>query len=95
MNLRKAAKGSTCVRCGAPDAVLCHYSGPWQHSFGKGRNIKGHDIAAAELCHQCHVYFDEYKGITSQDEAEKRYQHAQRSDEFLAMCLLTNIRRAA
>lgn len=87
MNLRKQACGKSCVRCNAQDdtVVLCHYSGPWQHRFGKGRGIKGHDIAAAELCMRCHKYFDEYEEGST----------VERSDEFLAMCLLTNIRRAA
>lgn len=95
VNLRKQANGKDCIRCGASDAILAHYSGPWQHQFGKGRGIKGNDIAAAELCNDCHVHFDEYRGVTSTDVKERQYQAAQRSDEFLAMCLLTNIRRAA
>lgn len=61
--------------------LSCHYSGPWQHRFGKGRSIKGADIAAAEMCHKCHVYFDEYVGI------ETELDRVQRSDEFLAMCV--------
>jgi hypothetical protein len=75
------------VRCGRDDGttVLAHYAGPWQHRFGKGRGIKGNDIAAAELCYGCHTYFDEYKSGNT----------VERSEEFLAMCLLTNIRRAS
>ena len=65
--------------------VLCHYSGPWQHRFGKGRGIKGNDLAAAELCARCHKWFDEYEAGNT----------VERSEEFLAMCLLTNMRRAA
>lgn len=83
--IRKHANGQSCIRCGRNDrtTVLAHYSGPWQHRFGKGRSIKGHDIAAAELCARCHKYFDEYESGNT----------IERSDEFLAMCLLTNIRR--
>lgn len=62
---------------------MAHYSGPWQHRFGKGRGIKGDDIAAAELCMRCHKYFDEYESGNT----------IERSEEFLALCLLTNIRR--
>lgn len=85
--IRKHANGQSCVRCGTCDetVVLCHYSGPWQHRFGKGRGIKGNDLAAAELCGRCHKYFDEYETGNT----------VERSEEFLAMCLLTNIRRAA
>lgn len=83
--LTRAANGQPCIRCGSQDetVVLAHYSGPWQHKFGKGRGIKGDDIAGADLCSTCHSYFDEYKSGNT----------VERSDEFLACCLLTVIRR--
>lgn len=89
--LREAAKGQSCVRCGATDdtVVLAHYSGEWQHRFGKGMGIKGHDIAGADLCAGCHKFFDEYE---SQSGASEGWRTA-RSDEFLAACMLTVIRR--
>jgi hypothetical protein len=96
--IRQHANGQSCVRCGICDGtvVLCHYAGPWQHRFGKGRGLKGNDIAGAELCNTCHRFFDEYQSIDANaDDAEKHLQHTERSEEFLAMCLLTNIRRAA
>lgn len=96
--IRQHANGQSCVRCGICDGtvVLCHYSGPWQHRFGKGRGIKGDDVGGAELCDTCHRWFDEYKSIDPYaDEATKHVQHLERSDEFLAMCVLTIIRRAA
>lgn len=86
--LRRQAQNEDCVRCGNGEegkVVLCHYSGPRQHSFGKGRSIKGHDIAAAFLCNRCHDYFDHYETGNT----------VERSEEFLYLCLLTNIRRAA
>lgn len=87
--LTEAARGQSCVRCNAEDGTICscHYSGPWQHRFGKGRGIKGEDLVAADLCMVCHSYFDEYKGVNSDETA------IQRSDEFLACCMLTIIRR--
>lgn len=98
--LTKAAEGQSCVRCQKEDGttVSCHYSGPYQHRFGKGRAIKGSDEAAADLCLACHCYFDEYRGIPDADgsperEAEIKLARAERSEEFLAMCLLTVIRR--
>jgi hypothetical protein len=92
--LRNAARDQACIRCGAPHAVLCHYAGPWQHRFGKGRGLKGEDIGGAEFCSACHNWFDEYKGVDyHSDDAE--LQASQRSEEFLAMCILTAIRRAA
>lgn len=86
--LTDAANGQSCVRCGKEDGttVSCHYSGPWQHKFGKGRAIKGNDAAAADLCNgpgSCHEYFDEYKSGNT----------VERSDEFLMCCMLTVIRR--
>jgi hypothetical protein len=87
--LRDAANGQACVRCGKQDdtVVLCHYSGPYQHKFGKGTGIKGHDAAAADLCSQCHQFFDEYRSEVSEQ------WRLERSEEFLAACLLTVIRR--
>lgn len=87
--LRNASMGQSCVRCGADDGtvVLAHYSGPYQHKFGKGRGIKGADIAAADLCSKCHTFFDEYRGEVSEQ------WRLERSEEFLAACLLTVIRR--
>lgn len=67
--------------------VLAHYSGPWQHRLGKGMGIKGNDIAGADLCSKCHVFFDEYRSEVSEAWI------ATRSDEFLACCMLTVIRR--
>jgi hypothetical protein len=87
--LREAANGQSCVRCGAQDetVVLAHYSGPWQHRFGKGKGIKGNDAAGADLCYRCHTDLDEYQ--TAEDEVSS----LRRSEEFLACCLLTVIRR--
>ena len=83
--LREAANGQSCVRCGIQDetVVLAHYSGPWQHRFGKGCRIKGADAAGADLCVKCHKWFDEYEDGNT----------VERSEEFLACCLLTVIRR--
>lgn len=89
--LTAAAKGQSCIRCGVSDdtTVLCHYSGVWQHRFGKGTGIKGHDIAGADLCVRCHKFFDEYESQVGASEGWK----IARSEEFLAACLLTVIRR--
>jgi hypothetical protein len=87
--LTKAARGQSCVRCGACDGtvVLAHYSGIWQHRFGKGLGTKGNDIAGADLCVECHKFFDEYRSEVSEG------WRAARSDEFLACCMMTVIRR--
>lgn len=81
--LRKAAEGQSCVRCGSTGTtILAHYSGLRQHDYGKGKAIKGADVAAAHLCHQCHEYFDQYaEGNTWE-----------RSEEFLHLCMMTIIR---
>lgn len=55
-NLRELARDEPCSNCGAQDGtvVLAHYSGIYQHRFGKGRGIKGSDWAAAPQCANCH-----------------------------------------
>ncbi len=84
--LRRVDPDEPCVRCGnVGSTVLAHYSGLRQHSYGKGRGIKGSDLAAALLCGACHDFFDSYK--TPND--------WERSEEFLHLCMLTVIRRHA
>lgn len=87
MNLRKRARGKSCVRCGADDRtiVLCHYFGPRRHQYGGGMGIKGHDAVAAELCALCHTHMD-----TLSRNKEDKWLH---SEEFLHLCALTWIRR--
>lgn len=94
-NLTREANGQPCIRCGKTGAtVSAHYSGPWQHRLGKGRGIKGNDVGAADLCDECHTWFDEYRCVTALIGTEEReLQRLQRSEEFLALCLLTVIRR--
>lgn len=84
--LRDAARDEPCVACGADDGtvVLAHYTGIRQHSFGKGRSIKGSDIAAAPLCLKCHAFYDqplERKSI-------------ERSEEFLFFIVMHLIQAA-
>jgi len=85
--LTQSAKGKTCIRCGAPDAYACHYNGPRQHAYGKGRSIKGHDLASAEFCHSCDQQFSE--GVMPNDCINKW----DKSEMFLHLIMLTNIRR--
>lgn len=89
MNLRAAAKGQTCVRCGANDGtvVLCHYFGPRRHAYGGGMSRKGNDAVAAHLCAGCHREMD-----TLSRDKDKKWEH---SEEFLHYCALTWIQRAA
>lgn len=85
--LTKSSKGMDCIRCGAPDAYSCHYNGARAHSYGKGRGIKCHDLATADLCHRCDMEFSE--GIMPTNCNTKW----ERSEEFLNLIMLTNIRR--
>ncbi len=83
--LLKAAKDQSCVRCGADDGTIvgCHYTGLRQHIYGKGRGIKCHDLCVADLCSECHVFFDqptERKSIES-------------SEDFQHCIILTMVRR--
>ena len=86
-NLRKAAEGMPCIKCGIEDGTICarHYNGIRQHWYGKGRGKKCHDLASAELCMKCDDELSEGKGGWKSDE---------HSEEFLHWCMMTNIRRA-
>lgn len=87
MDLRKAAKDQTCVRCGRYETVvLCHYTGSRRHAYGGGFGIKVGDLAAAHLCGECHRLMD----TLSRDKA-KKWEH---SEEFLHLAMLTILRLA-
>ena len=85
--LTQASKGQICIKCGGHDAYSCHYNGPRQLSFGKGRSIKCHDLMTAEFCHACDQEFTE--GSTDPRWKDKW----DRSEEFQYWINLTNIRR--
>ena len=85
--ITESAKGQSCIKCNAPDAFAAHYNGPRQHSYGKGRGRKCHDLASAEFCHRCDQEFTE----GSQD--DRWMNKWERSEEFLFYVTLTNIRR--
>ena len=82
-----SAKGSICIKCQAPGAYACHYNGPRQHDFGKGRGRKAHDLMSAEFCHRCDQEFTE--GSTDPGWKDKW----ERSEEFMYWIGMTNIRR--
>ena len=83
-SLLALAKHSACVRCEADDGtiVAAHYTGIRQHSYGKGRSLKGSDIAVAFLCCDCHKYFDQ----------PTERKSIERSEEFLHCIMLTLIK---
>lgn len=77
------AKDQTCVLCGSDHGVVsAHYTGPRQHSYGKGRGVKGSDLITAHLCHDCHKDFDTPMSRKS----------IEQSEEFLHAVALTIIR---
>ena len=80
-----AANGLSCVRCTREDGtvVFAHYSGLYSHRFGKGTANKVHDICGADLCMECHGYFDHYKAGNDAD----------RAAEFMSYCFATLARR--
>jgi len=86
--LTESSKGKTCIRCGAPDAYACHYNGPRQHLYGKGRGIKCHDTMTAEFCYNCDQDFSEGSMMPQWNDSKW-----ERSEEFLNYIGLTNIRR--
>lgn len=85
--LTKSSKGKTCIKCGASDAYACHYNGPRQHMYGKGRGRKCSDIMTAEFCYKCDQEFTE--GSTSGEWTDKW----ERSEHFMHWIAMTNIRR--
>ena len=87
--LLKAAHGRSCVRCGVCDetVVFAHYTGLRQHALGKGRGVKCHDCCGADLCMECHSYFDQYQGADG-----SWVKKIELSEEFLFYCQLTIIR---
>jgi len=85
--ITKASKGSSCINCGADGAYSCHYNGPRQHDYGKGRGIKCNDLATAELCHECDREFTEGSKSHLWDNKWER------SEVFLHLIMMTNIRR--
>lgn len=57
--------GVPCVRCLIHKNILtnntvpAHYTGEFQHAFGKGGSVKCDDHCVASLCHQCHTEGDD------------------------------------
>jgi hypothetical protein len=85
-----ARSGNPCIRCGVNDGTVCgrHYNGQYQHKFGKGRGIKCHPIAVADLCKTCDSVFQE--GSVPKEEYDLRNDY---SDQFQHLCILSAIRR--
>ena len=90
--LTQASHGKTCIKCDAEGAYSCHYNGPRQQDYGKGRGIKCHDMATAEFCHKCDQEFAEgsRSPVRWQGDFGGKWE---RSEEFLHWILLTNVRR--
>lgn len=90
--LLSAARGQSCVNCGASDGtvVAAHYQGMRQHQFGKGRGIKPHDLCIADLCARCHQEFDTSVGSVFSDVYVRKIDLSER---FLFCILMTLLRR--
>ncbi len=91
--ITKSANGQPCIRCGNEDGTICarHYNGLRQHSYGKGRGIKCHDIITAELCNSCDALFTE--GVNHTHDGERAGKSIHRSEAFQHLILLTIISR--
>ena len=85
-NLREAARGQSCIRCGVDNGtiVLAHYSGVRRSNYGGGLGIKVHDLVGAHLCVDCHRTMD-----TEIKSKENRWLI---SEEMQHLCLLTILR---
>jgi hypothetical protein len=84
--LRNAARGESCVRCGAQDETVvgAHYTGVRRSHYGGSFGAKCHDMMLAHLCHACHAWMD-----TKSRDKDLRYEH---SEEFQHLILLTLLR---
>lgn len=88
-----AAKGQSCVNCGAADGtvVAAHYTGLRAHALGKGTGHKPHDLCIADLCHRCHAAFDQHeKKSDAKDDFMKKVDV---SEQFLFLVIKTLLRR--
>ena len=78
------AREQSCVLCGSHHGVVsAHYTGLRQHSYGKGRGIKGNDLLTAHLCQSCHGKFDNPL-IRKSIETSEEFLHA------IALTLMRN-----
>lgn len=86
--MRDLAEGQACVCCGSKDGtvVAAHYTGFRQHSFGKGKSTKGHDLCVAYLCSRCHATFD---SLDASDFKDKWMKKIDQSEEFMFLILRT------
>jgi hypothetical protein len=82
---RNAAEGQACIRCSKKDGTIigAHYNGMFQHRLARGKGAKCHDFLLADLCSECHVYFDTFKEGNTYE----------RAAEFLVLCAETMVRR--
>lgn len=84
------SQDNPCIRCGSVGSTCGrHYNGLRQHQYGKGRGIKAHPLAVADLCAKCDAEFQE--GAVSKGDFAKRIEY---SEEFQHWCLMSAIRRA-
>ena len=85
-----AARDMPCIRCGKEgETRACHYTGLWQHQYGKGRGQKCSDLMTAEFCRMCDEFLSEGTTPFGNDIMGK----AMRSDEFHHWIAMTNLRR--
>ena len=61
-----AVRKLPCADCRNPPPSQAAHSNFSEH--GKGGKIKAHDQYTVPLCHECHMSFDQYRGLT-RDEA--------------------------
>lgn len=92
--ITQAASGRPCIACSAPHSWACHYNGPRQHLYGKGRSKKGHVLTTAEFCKSCDQVFTEGSYSPEDHPVHPGWRDIwDRSEQFLHWIMLTNIRR--
>lgn len=69
-----------CVRCGGLNAQAAH-SNFSEH--GKGKGIKADDKYTIPLCHTCHQWFDQYRGMGWLESKEWFMQMLEKTERML------------
>lgn len=69
-----------CVRCGQSPSQAAH-SNFGEH--GKGKGIKADDKYTIPLCHSCHQWFDQYRGMGRVESKEWFNQALNKTNQIL------------
>ncbi|WP_151834630.1 DUF968 domain-containing protein [Acinetobacter junii] len=69
-----------CVRCGKSPSQAAHSN---SSKHGKGRGIKADDKYTIPLCHICHQWFDQYRGMGRVESKEWFAKMLEKTEQML------------